>query len=154
MLADPLYHDPLDSFTDREQLIQLVEHCLRAAQAGRLRLLAVTGNSGTGKTFLISYLTTHVCPALSWPSGQLSFAQSRLDFRAIVAGLEAALKGCVPRASLNQYRAKRDDYHLRFDDYRAKLDAQLSAQLRVEVRIVVQRLVRSRAAPFPGLSFF
>ena len=48
MLADPLYHDPLDSFTDREQLIQLVEHCLRAAQPGRLRLLAVTGNSGTG----------------------------------------------------------------------------------------------------------
>ena len=121
MLADPLYHDPLDSFTDREQLIQLVEHCLRAAQPGRLCILAVTGNSGTGKTFLISYLTTHVCPALSWPSGQLSFAQSRLDFRAIVAGLEAALKGCVPRASLNQYRAKRDDYHLRFDDYRSAI---------------------------------
>ncbi len=119
MLADPLYHDPLDSFTDREQLIQLVEHCLRAAQPGRLRILAVTGNSGTGKTFLISYLPTHVCPALSWPSGQLSFAQSRLDFRAIVAGLEAALKGCVPRASLNPYRAKRDDYSRRFDDYRA-----------------------------------
>src|SRR4051812_9082567 len=100
MLADPLYHDPLDSFTDREQLIQLVEHYLRAAQPRRLRLLAVPGNSGTGKTSLISSLPPHISPPLSWPSGQWSFPKSRLDFRAIVAGLEAALKGCVPRASL------------------------------------------------------
>src|SRR5438105_3235840 len=135
MLADSLYYDPLDSFTDREQLIQLVEHCLRAAQAGRLRLLAVTGNSGTGKTFLISYLTTHVCPALSWSSGQLSFAQSRLDFRAIVAGLEAALKGCVPRASLNQYRAKRDDYHRRFDDYRTAITNTQSAEASAQASV-------------------
>src|SRR5204863_2981266 len=86
--------------------------------------------------------TTHVCPALHWPSGQLSFAQSRLDFRAIVAGLEAALKGCVPGVSLNQYRAKRDDYHRRFDDYRAAITVtqQVEASAQSSVSNVTQTI--------------
>ncbi len=116
MLMEQIYHDPLDSFTDREQIVYLFEQFLHVAQPGQLRLLAIKGNSGTGKTFLISYLTTHVGPKLGWKSGQLSFAQFLPDFRAILAGLEAALKGCVPHPSLKQYRDKRDEYNRSFGD--------------------------------------
>src|SRR5216683_5973979 len=114
MLMEQIYHDPLDSFTDREQIVYLFEQFLHVAQPGQLRLLAIKGNSGTGKTFLISYLTTHICPNLGWKSGQLSFTQSLPDFRAILAGLETALKDCVPLQSLPQYRDKRNEYNRSF----------------------------------------
>lgn len=84
-------------------------------------MLAIKGNSGTGKTFLISYLTRRVYPRLNWRSGQLSFAQSTPSFRSILVGLEDALKGCVPRESLKRYREKRDEYNRRFDEYRASI---------------------------------
>src|SRR5204862_424456 len=90
--------------------------------------LAIRGNSGTGKTFLISYLTTHICPNLGWKSGQLSFAQSLPDFRAILAGLEAGFKGCVPHQSLQKYRDKRDEYNRSFDEYRATITIQQSVE--------------------------
>jgi hypothetical protein len=121
MLMEQIYRDPLDSFTDREQIVNLLEQFLHIAQPGQLRLLAIKGNSGTGKTFLISYLTTHVCPELGWKTGQLSFAQSLPDFHAILAGLEAALKGCLPHQRLKQYRDKRDEYYRSFDEYRATI---------------------------------
>ena len=62
MLIDQIYRDPLDSFTDREKIIHLFEQFLHVAQPNQLRLLAIRGNSGTGKTFLISYLTTTHLP--------------------------------------------------------------------------------------------
>jgi hypothetical protein len=136
MQMEQIYHDPLDSFTDREQIVHLFEQFLHVAQPGQLRLLAIKGNSGTGKTFLISYLTTLVCPGLGWKTGQLSFAQSLPDFRAILAGLEAALKGCVPHQSLKQYRDKRDEYHRSFDEYRATITIHQSVEANDQSSIV------------------
>jgi tetratricopeptide (TPR) repeat protein len=136
MLMEQIYHDPLDSFTDREQIVYLFEQFLHVAQRGQLRLLAIKGNSGTGKTFLISYLTTHVGPKLGWKSGQLSFAQSLPDFRAILVGLEAALKGCVPHPSLKQYRDKRDEYNHSFDEYRANITIHQSVEAKDQSSII------------------
>ncbi len=133
---EQIYHDPLDCFTDREKIIHLFEQFLHVAQPGQLRLLAIKGNSGTGKTFLISYLTTHVGPKLGWKSGQLSFAQSLPDFRAILAGLEAALKGCVPHPSLKQYRDKRDKYNRSFDEYQANITIHQSVEAKDRSSIV------------------
>jgi len=126
--TDITYRDPLDSFTDREAILNLFEQSLRSIQPGQIRLLAVKGNSGTGKTFLVSYLTQRILPALNWQSGQLSFAQSTPDFRTILAGLEGALKGCVPRESLKQYRDRCDEYNRRFDEYRAAITISLSVE--------------------------
>src|SRR5205807_596164 len=95
------YRDPLENFTDREEILALFEQILLSAQAGQLRHLAIRGNSGTGKTFLLEYLMHRVCPALKWQNGQLSFVP---DFRSILMGLEDAFKNCVPLESLEQYR--------------------------------------------------
>lgn len=112
------YRDPLDSFTDREQIITLFEQLLSSAQAGKLRFLAVKGNSGTGKTFLISFLMKNICPRYTWQAGLLSVARSaEPDFRSLLAKVEDALKGCVPLQSLKRYRLKRDDYYRRFDEH-------------------------------------
>jgi hypothetical protein len=99
---DTTYHDPLDSFTDRENILALFEQLLRSAQPGQLRVLAIKGNSGIGKTFLTEYLSKRICPLLGWETGQLRFFQSQPDFRTILTGLEDVLKGCVARASLDQ----------------------------------------------------
>jgi tetratricopeptide (TPR) repeat protein len=112
------YRDLLDSFTDREQIITLFEQLLASAQAGKLRFLAVKGNSGTGKTFLISFLMKNICPRYTWQAGLLSVVRSaEPDFRSLLAKVEDALKGCVPLQSLKRYRLKRDDYYRRFDEY-------------------------------------
>ncbi len=115
------YLDPLDAFTDREEILTLFQQVLRAAQPGRLHLLAVKGNSGTGKTFLVSYLAQHICPRFGYQVGQLRFAQSTPDFRSILEGIEYILKGCVPRESFERYRTKRDEYNRRFDNYRTSI---------------------------------
>jgi tetratricopeptide (TPR) repeat protein len=115
---DNVYRDPLDSFTDREQMVTLFEQFLASVQPGKTRFLAVKGNSGTGKTFLIEYLSQRVCPSRGWQTGQLTFAQAIPDFRSILKDLEDALKGCVPSESLKQYRTNRDAYNKSFDDYR------------------------------------
>jgi len=118
---DTTYHDPLDSFTDREAILALFKQLLRSAQPGQLRVLAIKGNSGTGKTFLTEYLSKQICPSLGWETGQLHFFQLQPDFRTILTGLEDALKGCVVRASLDQYRIKRDDYNRHFDEYTSSI---------------------------------
>src|SRR6266852_4309994 len=120
-IINNLLYDPLDSFTDREDILNQFEQLLRLARSGEFRLLAVKGDSGTGKTFLIAYLINRVCPTLGWQTSQLSFAQSQPDFRAILMGLEDAFRDCVPHESLKQYRAKRDEYNRRFDEYRASI---------------------------------
>src|SRR6266702_1303949 len=108
--SNNVFRDPLDDFTDRENFINQFEQTLRAIRQGQFRILAVKGNSGTGKTFLIEYLTRRVCPSFEWQTGQLTFAQSIPDFRIILEGLEDALKGCIPRESLKQYRMQRNDF--------------------------------------------
>src|SRR5437879_2698137 len=85
------YRDPLESFTDREEILTLFEQFLCSAQPNQLRLLAVKGNSGTGKTFLISYLTQYICPKLNWKSSQFSFSQLQSDFRPTLEWLEDTL---------------------------------------------------------------
>lgn len=112
------HRDPLDMFTDREEILDLFQQTLRSAQPSRLHLLAVKGNSGTGKTFLIDYLTRKICPSVNWQWGQLSFAESTPEFGFILDGMARALKGCVPRESLERYRAQRDEYNRRFDEYK------------------------------------
>src|SRR5947209_1546821 len=99
------YRDPLDSFTDREEILDLFKQFLDSARPGQFRLLTIKGNSGTGKTFLITYLTEHICPELGWQSGKISFDQLTIpDFSSILAGLEDSFRGCVPRQSLKEYR--------------------------------------------------
>ena len=134
--SDTTYRDPLDSFTDREESIALFEQFLDAAQPGQFSLLAIKGNSGVGKTFLISYLTRHVCPSRGWRTGQISFSQTSVaEFRSILAALEDGLKNCVPRESLKQYRNKRDEYISRFDDYRASITIHQSIDAREQSTI-------------------
>ena len=115
------YHDPLDSFTDREEILVLFEQLLRSDQPGQLHVLAIKGNSGTGKTFLAEYLSKRICPSVGWETGQLHFFQSQPDFRTILTALEDALKGCVSRTSLEQYREKRDEYNRHFDEYTSSI---------------------------------
>src|SRR5207248_8390664 len=62
-----------------------------------------------------------ICLKLHCQSGMISFAQSIPDFRFILTDLEDALKKCVPRESLKQYRTKRNEYNRRFDEYRASI---------------------------------
>jgi tetratricopeptide (TPR) repeat protein len=115
------FRNPLDSFTDREQILAHFRHLLHSAQTGEFHLLAVKGHSGTGKTFLIEYLSKRLCPQAGWQTGVLAFVQSFPDFRSILEGLEDALKGGVPRQSLMLYRKQREDYKRRFDEYRATI---------------------------------
>ena len=56
------FRNPLDSFTDRERILEHVRHLLHSTQTGEFHLLAVKGHSGTGKTFLIEYLSKCLCP--------------------------------------------------------------------------------------------
>jgi len=119
--AEGSFHNPLDSFTDRERILAHVRHLLDSAHTDEFHLLAIKGHSGTGKTFLIEYLSKRVCPQGGWYTGVLAFAHSFPDFRSILDGLEDALKGCVPRHSLLQYRRQREDYKRRFDEYRATI---------------------------------
>src|SRR5438270_1489446 len=106
MLISPTFNDPLEGFTDREYVLTLFKQLLLQARPGTFRLLAIKGNSGTGKTFLTSYLVERVCHPMGWQAGQISFTQAQPDFRFILARLEDALKGCVTRERLNWYRAK------------------------------------------------
>lgn len=115
-MYEPL-RDPLSSFTNREDILAQFEQFLRVAQSGQFRLLAIKGNSGTGKTLLIEYLTSYICPSLNWLTGQINFSQSQSDFRSILTEIEDALKGCVSRQSLKEYRARRDEYNRSFDSY-------------------------------------
>ena len=123
------FHDPLDSFIDREEILSMFRQFLRSAQTGQFQLLAVKGSAGMGKTFLISYLTKRVCPKLKWQTGQISFDQVGVpDFRFILQGLEDALKVCVPRESFKQYQDKRDEYNSIFYQYRAIITIQQSVE--------------------------
>jgi tetratricopeptide (TPR) repeat protein len=120
--AENDYRNLLDAFTDREAILALFEQTLRSARAGQPHLLAVKGNSGTGKTFLVSYLTERVCPRFQWQSGQMRFAQAVPGFHTILLGLEDELKGSVPSARLEHYRAARDEYNRRFDEYKTAIN--------------------------------
>lgn len=115
------YRDPLESFTDREEILSLFEQFLHSAQPNKLRLLAVKGNSGTGKSFLIFYLTQRICPKLNWKSSLISFSQIQSDFRPTLQWLEDTLKGCVPRQSLQQYRMRCEEYKRRFSEYQTSI---------------------------------
>jgi len=115
---DDTCRNPLESFTDRETILILFAEFLRLAQPDRPGFLALKGNSGTGKTFLIAYLMKYVCPQHGWKSGCVNFARAGVtDFRSLLAGIEDALRECVPRESLKLYRIKRDDLCRRFDEY-------------------------------------
>lgn len=147
-----IFQDQLDNFTDREAIIMLFDEFLRTAHPGHFRLLAVKGNSGTGKSFLISYLSTRVCSHLHWHSGLISFSQSAVpDFRYLISGLEAVLKGCVPHQSLENYRAKRDAYLHNFDQYRLVMNihqqtesSNHSMQFQVSQQIQINAQLRER----------
>jgi tetratricopeptide (TPR) repeat protein len=116
--ADHAYHDPLESFTDRETVITLFDESLQSAQPSQPRFLALKGNSGTGKTFLIAYMTKYLSSHYHWKSGCISVTHSDIsDFRLLLAGVEDALKTCVSYENLKQYRIKRDDFQRRFDEY-------------------------------------
>jgi tetratricopeptide (TPR) repeat protein len=116
---EPPSRHRLDSFTDREQVLTQFQQMLRTAQAGEVHLLSIKGHSGTGKTFLIEYLTERICPQAGWRTGKFDFTQSLPDFRSILNGVEDTLKECVPGESLKQYRIKLEEYKRRFDEYRA-----------------------------------
>src|SRR5258708_3016117 len=105
--------DPLTYFTDREEIVDTFKNFLRSASTSPL-LLAIMGNSGTGKTFLTSYLIRSVCPK-TWDSGQISFAfPEEPDFQSILKGLEEVLIGCVPEPSTQDYLAKKEECYNKY----------------------------------------
>jgi len=116
-----IFSNPLDSFTDRERILAHVRHLLHSAQTGEFHLLAVQGHSGTGKTFLIEYLSKRLCLQAGWQTGVLAFVQSFPDFRSILEGLEDALKQCVPRPIFKEYRTQCEEFNRRYDEYRASI---------------------------------
>lgn len=119
--ADTAFRDPLDLFTDREEILAQFKQFLRLAQPRRFGLFALKGNSGTGKTFLIEYLTYRICPSLSWQVGNMNFAPLPSGFRTILAALEDALRECVSAQHFEQYRSQQDGYNQSFDTYRASI---------------------------------
>src|SRR5258708_10129785 len=135
MPASYMYYDSLDSLTDREPIVYVFEHMLQSNQPGRFRVYAIKGNSGTGKTYLISYLSRCICPKFGCQAVQISFTQSGVPgFRAIVAALESALQECVPLESLKLYRDKQDEYNRRFDGYRASITIHQKVQIDTQLR--------------------
>jgi len=103
---DTKFLDPLTYFTDREEIVRTFKDFLRSASTSPL-LLAIMGNSGTGKTFLTSYLIRSVCPK-TWDSGRISFAfPEEPDFQSILNALEEVLIGCVPEPSTQDYLLKK-----------------------------------------------
>jgi len=125
-----IVRNPLDSFIDREHILTKFRQLLRSTQSGEFRLLAIKGNSGTGKTFLLEYLSKRVCPPAAWQIGTLAFAQSFPDFRTILDSLEDTFKLCVSRESLKSYRIQRDSYKRSFDEYRAIITVNLHLDVR------------------------
>jgi tetratricopeptide (TPR) repeat protein len=119
--AESSFRNPLDSFTDRERILAHVRYLLERAQTGEFHLLAIKGHSGTGKTFLIEYLSKRLCPQEGWHTGVLAFAQAFPDFRSLLEGLEDGLKRCVPRQSFKEYRSQCEEYNQRYDEYRATI---------------------------------
>lgn len=113
---ESLVPQPLDGFTNREQILRHFQQSLQKTQVGELHILSIRGHSGTGKTFLIEYLSKRICPQAGWHAAGLVFVQSLPDFRTILLGLEDALRCCVPRESLKAYRRQREDFNRRFDD--------------------------------------
>jgi tetratricopeptide (TPR) repeat protein len=128
MIPDALYDDmsgqhssQFDSFTGREDILTEFEQFLNETQQGHFRLFTAKGNSGTGKTFLIEYLSYHFRKTTTWQVGQVSFTSCFLDFRTLLKGLEDALKGCIPPQTLSLYRAERDKYNHSFDNSGASI---------------------------------
>lgn len=113
--------DPLECFTDREEIIAQFKQFLSLAQPHRFGLFAVKGNSGTGKTFLIEYLTYQMCPLLGWQVGNINFAPSLSGFRSTLATLEDALRECVSAQHFERYCSQRDRYNQNFDIYRSSV---------------------------------
>ena len=112
--------EKLAYFTNREDIVKGFKQFLSSAQNSD-SLLAMKGDPGTGKTYLVAYLCKCVCPKLSWHSGRINFTQSTSDFRTILLRLEDALKGSISQASLEQFRAKREGYNHSFDDFKAAI---------------------------------
>src|SRR5260370_19293849 len=149
MPANHMYYDSLDRFTNREPIVHVFEHMLQSNQPGRFRVYAIKGNSGTGKTYLISYLSRRISPKFGCQAVQISFTQSGVPgFRAIVAALESALQECVPRESLKLYRDKRDEYNRRFDGYRASITIHQKVQIHTQLLDRQIHLHSSLQAPF------
>jgi len=57
--ADTAFRGPLEDFTDRQTVLKMFRRYL-CSPHGNDYLLVIEGNGGTGKTFLISYLTKRV----------------------------------------------------------------------------------------------
>ncbi len=131
---DNTFRDPLGDFTDREDILELFERYLQSPHGGDY-LLAIKGNSGTGKTFLISYLSRHVCPQLKqrWHTGNLSFAQSDIpNFQNMLTVMESVLEGCVPTDIFQNYYEECKEYIRSFNEYRnaitVKVDVKAEGQ--------------------------
>jgi len=113
--------DPLEYFTDREELLSAFRTMLASAKAKRFELLAVKGNSGAGKSFLLRYLCERVCPGLGWMPVSITFSPYGVpSFRSILDQLEDTLcrSPFLPRDAIEAYRARRDQHVRTFDEYR------------------------------------
>jgi tetratricopeptide (TPR) repeat protein len=119
---------PLDAFTGRDRVLTKFRDALRNARPKQLQMLAIKGNSGSGKTFLIEYLSKRICTPANWQTGHLSFAQNSPDFRSILESLEDGLKNCVSLENLKEYRVARDAYKRSFDEYRTGITVNLNME--------------------------
>lgn len=123
----------LTYFTDREEILEKFKDFLDLSGTSH-HILEVKGNSGTGKTFLIYYLTECICPE-NWYAGQISFSPSEEpDFQSILKGLESVLKGCVPEQSFQNYFNEKDKF---FNKYAvpSNVTINLSAEAKQESKV-------------------
>ncbi|HZR39676.1 MAG TPA: tetratricopeptide repeat protein [Ktedonobacteraceae bacterium] len=111
----------LENFIGREQIIDSFKHSLRSAQSEQLRIFAVKGNSGTGKTELIGYLAKYLnkpdCPDAGWKTGYLMSSET-LDFLSILTMLAGVLEKLVPPQSFSRYQKKYNDHQRSFDQFK------------------------------------
>src|SRR5581483_5748093 len=115
--SDDISRDPLDTFTDREQILNRFKQLLHTAQRKHLSILAVKGNSGAGKTSLIHYMRVRLCIPFHWQTVSLSFAERLPDFRLLLSRLEDALKEWVQPKEIAQYSLKKRDYEQQYNEY-------------------------------------
>ena len=102
-------------------------------RSGLLRILTIEGNSGTGKTFLIRYLSERICPQFAWSTEIITFAPAAVpDYRTMLTNLEGALVPCVSPAQVLKYRSRRDAYIREYAQYREMITINAGPSQNVE----------------------
>jgi predicted ATPase len=124
MTNQTFLYERLREFTDREEDISTFIGLLQNARRGKLQVMTITGNSGTGKTFLCRYLE-NICKQHSWQTQALSFADAERvpEFNSIFAVLERLLEPAISPELWRGYQEERSAIYREFYQYQQNITA-------------------------------